>query len=184
MFEAQADPLKFLRVLALLYHARSRASVGCGGSLIDVSAARQHLGIPASRGGRASFQRSALEHGRVSSWSCCRVVTQPCWRRWYVSHLFPKEKRVQESLLWFRNGFGTVLALCPWLIIRESQLCPIVTYWNYVPNRLFELTWKRQWNEPGRLAPFVSFPPAKSWKSVVANHCTRTACSNNQLYCL
>ena len=66
-----------------MYHARSRASVGCGGSLTSVSAARQHLGIPVRRSDRASFERSALEHGRVSSWSCCRVATQPCWRRFY-----------------------------------------------------------------------------------------------------
>ncbi len=67
----------------LLYHARSRASVGCGGSLTGVSAARQHLGIPVRRSDRASFERAALEHGRVSSWSCCRVATQPCWRGFY-----------------------------------------------------------------------------------------------------
>ena len=71
-------------MLALLYHARSRASVGCGGSLTGVSAARQHLVIAARRGDQASFERAALEHGRVLSWSCCRVATQPCWRRFYL----------------------------------------------------------------------------------------------------
>ena len=58
-----------------------RPQLAAGGSLIGVSAAHHHLGIPARRGGRASFQRSALEYGRVSSWSCCRVAMQPCWRR-------------------------------------------------------------------------------------------------------
>ena len=43
IFEAEADPLKFSRVLALLKHARSKASVGCGSRLNSVSAARQHL---------------------------------------------------------------------------------------------------------------------------------------------
>ena len=37
----------------------------------------------ARRSGRASFQRTALEHGWVSNWSCCRVATQPCWQRFY-----------------------------------------------------------------------------------------------------
>ena len=61
------------------------ASVGCGGWLNGhgVAAARQHLGIPARRSDRASFERTPLEHGEVSSWSCCRVATQPCWRRFY-----------------------------------------------------------------------------------------------------
>ena len=62
----------------LLYHARSRASVGCGGQLNSVSEARQHLGIAARRDVRASFQRAALEHGRVSNWRLRRVATQTC----------------------------------------------------------------------------------------------------------
>ena len=108
IFEAQADPLKYLRVLALLYHARSRASVGCGGSLTGVSAARQHLGIPARRSDRASFQRTAPEHGRVSSWSCCRVATQPCWRRFYFvgRSLLEKERnRCYLVLVSHETGF-------------------------------------------------------------------------------
>ena len=61
-----------------MYHARSRASVGCGGRLNGVSAARQHLRIAARRGYRASVQRAALEHGRVSNWRLRRVATQTC----------------------------------------------------------------------------------------------------------
>ena len=34
--------------------------------------------------------------------------------------LVSERKRVQESPLRFRNGFGPTLALCPWLVIGES----------------------------------------------------------------
>ena len=94
-----------------LYHTRSRASVGCGGSLSGVSAARQHLWIPARRSDRASFERSALEHGRVSSWSCCRVATQPRWRRfyyavWHITTLLEKERNKYYLVLVSREtGF-------------------------------------------------------------------------------
>ena len=77
IFKAEADPHKSMCPLALLKHARSRASVDCGARLNSVS-----------------FQLAALEHDRVSSWSCCRVATQPCWRGFYYvrQHITTRER--------------------------------------------------------------------------------------------
>ena len=102
MFEAQADPRKSKHPHALLKHARSMASVGCGGRLHGAFATRLHLRIPARRGDQASFERAALEHGRVLSWSCCRVATQPCWRGFYYASPALLEKK--------RNRYYLVLA--------------------------------------------------------------------------
>ena len=128
LFETQADPHKSMCPLALLNHARSRASVGCGGSLTSVSATRQHVGIPARRGDQASFQRTALEHGRVSSWSCCRVATQPCWRRFYFigrSLLEKKRNRYYLVLVSTREVIAVQRANSfPFLLVLLRVLSP------------------------------------------------------------
>ena len=65
-------------MLARLYHARSRASVGCGGRLNGVSEARQHLVRAGKPNDRASCRRSALADGHFSSRRCCPVARKHC----------------------------------------------------------------------------------------------------------
>ena len=83
-------------------HAISRASVGCERGLNSVSAARQHLGIAAGRGDRASFQPVALEHGEVELRSSWRAAAQPCWRRFYYMYVRQQTLLEKEIL----PGFG------------------------------------------------------------------------------
>ena len=110
-FEPRADAHPSKIPHALLKHARSKASVGCGDKPNGVSAARQHLVIAAMRGDQASFQRTALEHGRVSGCCCCRVATQPCGRGFYYVRQIATREREKYILPGFgltRNWFSLV----------------------------------------------------------------------------
>ena len=101
----------------LLYHTRSRASVGCGGRLNRVHAARQHLRIAARRSNQASFLRAALEHGRVSNWRLRRVATQPCWRHFYYACLLTTRETEKKIL----PGFGLTKTGFPWWICGRTR---------------------------------------------------------------
>jgi len=100
MFQRQADNQQLWVCVTSCITRDREPQLAAGGRLNGVSAARQHLGIAARRNDRASFERSALEHGEVSSWSCCRVATQPCWRRFYfVSRSLLEKKRNRYYLV-------------------------------------------------------------------------------------